>query len=102
MQDRDVHESDHQPSPSSGSHSSHGAGISSDNQDGTLLLSEEGQSQFVSSLHYALLADEVSQTPTLPPGSYQITCPYPWIIVPKLACIPKACVTYSHLGSLGP
>lgn len=46
-------------SPASTSHSSPGAGISSDNRNGTLLL-DEGQSQFVSSLHYALLADEVS------------------------------------------
>lgn len=46
-------------SPASTSHSSPGAGISSDNHNGTLLL-DEGQSQFVSSLHYALLADEVS------------------------------------------
>lgn len=46
--------------PSSNSQTSQGAGISSDNHDGTLLL-EEGQSQFVSSLHWALLADEVSQ-----------------------------------------
>lgn len=45
-------------SPSSNSQSSHGAGMSSDNNDGTLLL-EDGQSQFVSSLHWALLADEV-------------------------------------------
>lgn len=45
-------------SPSSTSQSSHGAGISSDNHDGTLIL-DDGQSQFVSSLHYALLADEV-------------------------------------------
>jgi len=53
------HESDHQHSPSSNSQTSHNAGISSDNHDGTLLLGE-GQSRFVSSLHYALLADEVS------------------------------------------
>ena len=46
-------------SPSSNSQSSLGAGMSSDNNDGTLLL-EDGQSQFVSSLHWALLADEVS------------------------------------------
>ena len=47
------------PASNAGSSSSHGAGIQSDNQDGTLLL-EDGQSQFVSSLHWALLADEVS------------------------------------------
>lgn len=46
-------------SPSSNSQGSQGAGISCDTHDGTLLL-DEGQSQFVSSLHYALLADEVS------------------------------------------
>jgi hypothetical protein len=49
-----------QLSPSSNSQSSHGAGLSSDNHDGTLLLDGE-QSQFVSSLHYALLAEEVSE-----------------------------------------
>jgi hypothetical protein len=48
-----------QLSPSSTSQSSQGAGMSSDNQDGTLLLGE-GQSQFVSSLHWSLLAEEVS------------------------------------------
>lgn len=46
-------------SPFSSSNGSHGAGMSSDNHDGTLLLGE-GQSQFVSSTHYALLAEEVS------------------------------------------
>jgi hypothetical protein len=49
--------------PSSNSQSSQGAGISSDNHDGTLLL-DGGQSQFVSSLHYALLADEVCTSQT--------------------------------------
>lgn len=44
--------------PSSNSQTSHGAGMSSDTHDGTLLF-DDGQSQFVSSLHYALLADEV-------------------------------------------
>lgn len=44
--------------PSSTSQTSHGAGITSDDGDGTLLLNG-GQSQFVSSLHFALLADEV-------------------------------------------
>jgi hypothetical protein len=48
---------DAQMSPSN-SNSSAG-GVASDNHDGTLLL-DDGQSQFVSSLHYALLADEVS------------------------------------------
>jgi hypothetical protein len=56
------HESNLTPSSHSGS--IHGAGISSDGHDGTLLL-EDGQSQFVSSLHWALLADEVSHTFTL-------------------------------------
>ncbi|KAF2004474.1 hypothetical protein P154DRAFT_485125 [Amniculicola lignicola CBS 123094] len=50
--------------PSSNSQSSHGAGMSSDNSDGTLLL-EEGQSQFVSSLHWALLADEIQDIKAL-------------------------------------
>jgi len=45
--------------PSSNSQTSHGAGIASDDGDGTLLLNG-GQAQFVSSLHFALLADEVS------------------------------------------
>ncbi|KAF2750285.1 hypothetical protein M011DRAFT_236973 [Sporormia fimetaria CBS 119925] len=49
------HDSDRNPTPSSTG--SHGGGISSDNHGGTLLL-DEGQSQFVSSLHYALLAEE--------------------------------------------
>lgn len=48
-------------SPSAASQSSQGAGISSDDHDGTLLL-DGGQSKFVSSLHYALLADEVYDT----------------------------------------
>lgn len=43
--------------PSSNSQTSHGAGIADDG-DGTLLL-DGGQSKFVSSLHYALLAEEV-------------------------------------------
>lgn len=51
-------------SPSSNSQSSLGAGISSDNRDGTLIL-DEGQSQFVSSLHYALLADEIQDIKAL-------------------------------------
>jgi hypothetical protein len=45
--------------PSSNSQTSHGGGIASDDTDGTLLLND-GQAQFVSSLHFALLADEVS------------------------------------------
>lgn len=51
---------DHEPAltPSSNSQTSHGAGIADDG-DGTLLL-DGGQSKFVSSLHYALLAEEVS------------------------------------------
>jgi hypothetical protein len=44
--------------PSSNSQASHGAGMADDG-DGTLLL-DGGQSKFVSSLHYALLAEEVS------------------------------------------
>ncbi|KAF2012527.1 hypothetical protein BU24DRAFT_351626 [Aaosphaeria arxii CBS 175.79] len=51
-------------SPTSRSQSSQGAGISSDNHDGTLLL-DDGQSQFVSSLHYALLADEIQDIKAL-------------------------------------
>jgi len=47
-------------SPSSNSQTSQNAGMSSDNYNGTLLLDGE-QSQFVSSLHYALLAEEVSK-----------------------------------------
>jgi hypothetical protein len=43
--------------PSSNSQASHGAGMADDG-DGTLLL-DGGQSKFVSSLHYALLAEEV-------------------------------------------
>jgi hypothetical protein len=45
--------------PSSNSQTSHCAGMASDDGDGTLLL-DGGRSQFVSSLHFALLADEVS------------------------------------------
>jgi hypothetical protein len=44
--------------PSATSQTSHSAGMADDG-DGTLLL-DGGQSQFVSSLHYALLAEEVS------------------------------------------
>jgi hypothetical protein len=51
--------------PSSSSQTSHAAGITSDNGDGTLLLNG-GQSQFVSSLHFALLADEVSRPFAIP------------------------------------
>jgi len=54
---------DHGPdsalSPSNTSQTSQG--ISSDNHDGTLLL-DGGQSHFVSSLHYALLAEEVGMS----------------------------------------
>lgn len=60
--DFETREPEAQLSPSSNSQTSHGGrGITSDNGDGTLLL-EGGQSQFVSSLHFALLADEVSST----------------------------------------
>jgi hypothetical protein len=52
---------DSELSPSATSQTSQGAGISSDNNDGTLLL-DGGQSKFVSSLHYALLADEVNDS----------------------------------------
>lgn len=45
--------------PSSTSQTSHGGGMADDG-DGTLLL-DGGQSKFVSSLHYALLAEEVSR-----------------------------------------
>jgi hypothetical protein len=44
-------ESESQSTPSSNSQTSYGAGMSSDNNDGTLLL-DDGKSQFVSSLHY--------------------------------------------------
>ena len=46
-------ESDSHSTPSSNSQTSHGAGMSSDNNDGTLLL-DDGKSQFVSSLHYGI------------------------------------------------
>jgi hypothetical protein len=49
--------------PSSNSQASHGAGMADDG-DGTLLL-DGGQSKFVSSLHYALLAEEVSALPRI-------------------------------------
>jgi hypothetical protein len=44
--------------PSSNSQTSHGPNMTADDGDGILLL-DEGRSQFVSSLHFALLADEV-------------------------------------------
>lgn len=50
--------------PSSNSQTSHGGGIASDGGDGTLLLND-GQSQFVSSLHFALLADEIQDIKAL-------------------------------------
>ncbi|RMZ70936.1 C6 transcription factor [Pyrenophora seminiperda CCB06] len=50
--------------PSSTSQTSHNAGIASDDGDGTLLLNG-GQSQFVSSLHFALLADEIQDIKAL-------------------------------------
>lgn len=52
-------EPESQATPSSNSQTSQGADRLSDDHDGTLLL-DGGQSQFVSSLHYALLAEEVS------------------------------------------
>lgn len=56
--DRSSHET--QMTPSSTSQTSHsGGGLACDDGDGTLLI-DGGQSKFVSSLHYALLADEVS------------------------------------------
>jgi hypothetical protein len=57
--DYDRREPDAELTPSSSSQTSHGAGLASDDKNGTLLL-EGGHSKFVSSLHYALLADEVS------------------------------------------
>jgi hypothetical protein len=68
---REIRDPDSQFSPSSNSQSSQGAGISSDNHDGTLLL-DEGQSQFVSSLHYALLADEVGALSSLSISSHTL------------------------------
>ncbi|KAF2263940.1 hypothetical protein CC78DRAFT_603201 [Lojkania enalia] len=62
--ERRENESESQLTPSSTSQTSQGAGISSDNSDGTLIL-EDGQSQFVSSLHWALLADEISDIKAL-------------------------------------
>ncbi|KAL1793264.1 hypothetical protein ACET3X_008246 [Alternaria dauci] len=50
--------------PSSNSQTSQGGGIASDGGDGTLLLND-GQSQFVSSLHFALLADEIQDIKAL-------------------------------------
>jgi hypothetical protein len=44
--------------PSPNSQMSNGQGMAADDGDGVLLL-DEGRSQFVSSLHFALLADEV-------------------------------------------
>ncbi|CAO2649345.1 Nn.00g067300.m01.CDS01 [Neocucurbitaria sp. VM-36] len=57
-------EVDAQLTPSSNSQTSHGGGMASDDGDGTLLL-DGGQSQFVSSLHYALLADEIQDIKAL-------------------------------------
>lgn len=57
-------ELDAQLTPSSNSQTSHGGGMASDDGDGTLLL-DGGQSQFVSSLHYALLADEIQDIKAL-------------------------------------
>ncbi|KAF2679018.1 hypothetical protein K458DRAFT_315506 [Lentithecium fluviatile CBS 122367] len=58
------HDLESKHSPSSNSQTSQSAGMSSDNHDGTLLLDGE-QSQFVSSLHYALLADEIQDIKAL-------------------------------------
>ncbi|KAJ8111291.1 hypothetical protein OPT61_g6079 [Boeremia exigua] len=49
--------------PSSNSQTSHGGGMADDG-DGTLLL-DGGQSKFVSSLHYALLAEEIQDIKAL-------------------------------------
>lgn len=77
--DNERAESEAQLTPSSTSQTSHGGGIASDDGDGTLLL-EGGQSQFVSSLHYALLADEVSSSL---PSEYLWHMSYaPWSTLP--------------------
>jgi len=56
----DLEKRDHgSHTPSSNSQTSIGHGIASDDGDGTLLL-DGGGSQFVSTLHFALLAEEVS------------------------------------------
>ncbi|KAL6706734.1 hypothetical protein ACN47E_005276 [Coniothyrium glycines] len=52
------------PTSSSDSQTSQGHGIASDDIDGTLLL-DGGHSKFVSSLHYALLADEIQDIKAL-------------------------------------
>jgi|SRR5690242_10036279 len=57
--DSEMKDHDAALTPSSNSQTSHGAGMADDG-DGTLLL-DGGQSKFVSSLHYALLAEEVSE-----------------------------------------
>jgi hypothetical protein len=54
--DRRDHDAHLMPSPNS--YTSVGPGMAADDGDGVLLL-DEGRSQFVSSLHFALLADEV-------------------------------------------
>jgi hypothetical protein len=54
--ERKDHEAHAMPSPNS--QMSAGQGMAADNGDGVLLL-DEGKSQFVSALHFALLADEV-------------------------------------------
>lgn len=61
---QNTRETDSELTPSSGSGSNLGVGISSDGHDGTLLL-EDGQAQFVSSLHWALLADEIQDIKAL-------------------------------------
>jgi hypothetical protein len=60
--DRREHEAHLMPSPNS--HTSIGQGMAADDVDGVLLLGE-GRSQFVSSLHFALLADEVGDLAAL-------------------------------------
>ncbi|ORY00294.1 fungal-specific transcription factor domain-domain-containing protein [Clohesyomyces aquaticus] len=62
--EHDRREPESMETPSTNSQGSQGAGISSDNHDGTLLL-EDGQTQFVSSLHWALLADEIQDIKAL-------------------------------------
>jgi len=57
--DGEISESEAQLTPTSTSQISHGGGIASDDDDGTLVINGE-KSQFVSSHHYSLLAEEVS------------------------------------------
>jgi hypothetical protein len=69
--DRREHEAHLMPSPNS--HTSIGQGMAADDGDGVLLL-DEGRSQFVSSLHFALLADEVGDLAALG-FHYRVTAP---------------------------